>query len=427
MPLKPQDSYGLFVSAMRRGAATGFESPTDGSDPLGRRVRQALHDLANKHDDTPTARARIIGDFSLALAELHRTSKEVDSGLVYSPSNRIACLLQSALLQNVAQNPNLEMPFDNEDINHILGEVRTRSQAKYAPLPEPGPIQPIHDEARIVVMGDFGTGLYGAPISADTIAQLPGRVDLLLHLGDIYYSGEVWEVQSRFLPVFPKRHGSLRRTLNGNHEMYSGGFGYFESALPDFNQSSSYFAMQNSHWLMLFLDTAYTDRDLDERQVTWILQTIADAGEKKVILFSHHPLFSNFKDQGVELQARLGTLLESRRISAWVWGHEHYCVRYEPDPAYGLTARCFGNGSMPHKRSKIEEFPLVSTPTAQWRQIDQGLTPRALVLDGPNPYITEKPNKYVPHGFAILDFSEDRINETICYPDGGIAHKGSLI
>ena len=55
----------------------------------------------------------------------------------------------------------------------------------------------------------------------------------------------------------------MNRALNGNHEMYSGGFGYFKLILPAFEQDSSYFALQNEHWLLVGLDTAYVDHDMD--------------------------------------------------------------------------------------------------------------------------------------------------------------------
>jgi len=102
-------------------------------------------------------------------------------------------------------------------------------------------VDQIADKAEIAVMGDWGTNLYGAPVSAASI-KAKGGYELLVHLGDIYYSGTKAEVQQRFLQVWPSAAAKLNRALNGNHEMYSGGFAYFDDILPKFQQRSSYFA-----------------------------------------------------------------------------------------------------------------------------------------------------------------------------------------
>ena len=113
---------------------------------------------------------------------------------------------------------------------------------------------------------DWATGLYGAPRIAETIRRMAADrpFDLLMHLGDVYYSGTPEEVEQRFLPLWPSAAGRLNRALNANHDMYSGGFGYFERILPKFKQNGSYFAVQNEHWLLVGLDTAYVDHDIDD-------------------------------------------------------------------------------------------------------------------------------------------------------------------
>ena len=58
----------------------------------------------------------------------------------------------------------------------------------------------------IFVVGDWGTGLYGAPVIARTIAAEQG-FDLLIHLGDVYYSGTPDEVKENFKAFWPKDAG----------------------------------------------------------------------------------------------------------------------------------------------------------------------------------------------------------------------------
>ena len=69
-------------------------------------------------------------------------------------------------------------------INHPL--LRTKKAAA----------EPLPDEARIAVLGDWGTGLYGAPLVAKAIRGDVQGFQLLLHLGDVYYSGSANEISS---------------------------------------------------------------------------------------------------------------------------------------------------------------------------------------------------------------------------------------
>ena len=82
---------------------------------------------------------------------------------------------------------------------------------------EPSPVpEPIPDDARIAVFGDWGTGLYGAPAIAQSIVGLD-RCDVVLHVGDTYYSGEDTEVHDRLVGDWPKRPApTVNRSLNGN-------------------------------------------------------------------------------------------------------------------------------------------------------------------------------------------------------------------
>ncbi len=77
--------------------------------------------------------------------------------------------------------------------------------------------------------------------------------------------------------MWPFAAGKVSRTLNSNHEMYSGGFGYFDMALPAMHQDASYFALQNTNWLFVGLDTAYIDHDLDAQQVAWLNLVIKES------------------------------------------------------------------------------------------------------------------------------------------------------
>jgi hypothetical protein len=177
-----------------------------------------------------------------------------------SPRHWLASILQTVLDEHAKiKGPPLELSFDKSDVKGVLKEVFARAvDVPKHPQGRPHSSKPtkLPDRARLFLVGDFGTGLYGAPVTAKTVEADPEKFDLLVHLGDVYYSGEKDEVQQRLLDIWPKRAEGTSRNLNGNHDMYSRGYGYFDVALPAFGQDSSYFAFQNSRWTLLFLDTS---------------------------------------------------------------------------------------------------------------------------------------------------------------------------
>jgi hypothetical protein len=278
----------------------------------------------------------------------------------------------------------------------------------------------IPDNARIAMTADWGTGLYGAPKIADEIKKR-ATFDLLLHLGDVYYSGTTEEVQQRFLDVWPKSAGRISRALNSNHEMYSGGYAYFDLALPAFGQESSYFAFQNAKWLLIGLDTAYVDHDMDNEQVAWLKVVIGQAEGRKIVLFSHQQLFSRLDNQGPKLQNALRPLLEGKAFTAWYWGHEHQCVLYDKHPKYGLVARCLGNGGIPEVRKReVKEAPAEKTVgDVSWKRLAATTdSPACLILDGPNEFIEDEQDKFVPHGFMTVELSGATLTERVFLASG---------
>jgi hypothetical protein len=283
----------------------------------------------------------------------------------------------------------------------------------------------IPDRARIAMTGDWGTGLYGAPRFAHRI-RATAPYDILLHLGDVYYSGTTDEMQRRFLDVWPFDAGARTRALNSNHEMYSGGFGYFGLLLPHIGQESSYFAFENTNWLLVGLDTAYVDHDIDTEQAAWLDLVIARAARrgtrKKLVLFSHQQLFSAFDEDGGRLQRALRHLLEARGITAWYWGHEHRAIVYDPHPRHGMHARCLGNGGIPQPRTgDVRNAPVELTVgrDVTWRRFPaSGDRPSCLVLDGPNPDVHGDEERFGPHGYMTLELDGPVIVERVFLSDG---------
>lgn len=276
------------------------------------------------------------------------------------------------------------------------------------------------DVGRVAVIGDWGTNLYGAPRSAASIART-GGYELLLHLGDVYYSGTKSEVKQRFLDPWPIEAGKVSRALNGNHEMYSGGFAFFEDILPHFDQPSSYFAFQNQNWLLIGLDTAHSDHTIDHQQTNWLNRMVQQKGQRRVILFSHHQPFSRLDGQGPDLQAALASLFQTRAITAWYWGHEHDCIIYDRHQPSGMLGRCIGHGGIPSPRKSA----VLNAPTERnisgvsWKRLAENqYAPASIVLDGPNVLVPGEEQKFGPHGYLTLDFNGPNLIERIHLPDG---------
>jgi hypothetical protein len=75
----------------------------------------------------------------------------------------------------------------------------------------------IGNNFNIGVLGDFGTGRYGAPMCQKSIDSSGDAYDLMLHLGDVYYSATDDEVAQRFVKFWPTIfHSWSRRTSRFN-------------------------------------------------------------------------------------------------------------------------------------------------------------------------------------------------------------------
>jgi hypothetical protein len=407
-------------------------------DPSG--IEEAVHEGTKEAAEGDALdSARLLAAWNNSMGELRDDDK--GESVLSSPPNGLASRLQTLLARKALESKRvtvihaeqtvqtaqgdvrlpeiLEAKFDNED---LLGWLKMSWKLIFKPDKFPWVNPPttaltIADDACIAIFSDWGTALYGAPVIAASVAALK-RCDVALHLGDTYYSGADDEIRDRLVGDWPKCSAkTVSRTLNGNHEMYSGGTGYFSAlAQPPFNQSASVFALQNADWLLLCLDTAYVDFDLEIAQVTWMKSMIGTAGKRKVILFSHHQPYSQLDSQGPKLQAALADLLNSQRIYAWFFGHEHRLVLYDAHGKWGVKARCVGNGGFPAFRDNL---PGGGGNAASWIRLSaKPGVPAAEVLDGSNPYVTDDPLRYSPHGYLTLDFQGPQAFETYNSPNG---------
>jgi hypothetical protein len=266
---------------------------------------------------------------------------------------------------------------------------------------------PIGNQDRVLLVGDWGSGIPRAQQVATAMrssleqAVREGRRCHVIHLGDTYYTGTEREYRLRFLahwPVYPT--DSLADTsswcLNANHDMYSGGYDYFDYLLkePRFSRQgrSSYFSLENDHWQLLGLDSAYADGDFYGAQPAWVEEQRLAAPQKAGGLLTHHQPFSAFETSGPLMLDRLRLTLNRKAIRAWFWGHEHRCAIYKPRGGIEYP-RLIGHGGVP-----------VWTP--------QGNQPDEVTYEfgrDQREYLLSYGEKFQRFGFAELTFDRERL------------------
>jgi Calcineurin-like phosphoesterase len=245
------------------------------------------------------------------------------------------------------------------------------------PIPLPPPASQ-DGQLRVGILGDWGTGEGEALAVLDQLMQQ--YPDLIIHIGDIYYAGTHDECINNFLGPINDARKKYKKpipvyTIPGNHEYYSGGKEFY-NILPQINigiphaviQQNSFFCLQNDNWQLEGMDTGYNDHDLlkvntevtqlRDDEAAWHNQHLADAGNRKVILLSHHQLFTAFGNIGSTyenpyLLENLQTWLSNvnSNIVAWFWGHEHllevYAVPGTPNVNLPVLGRCVGHSAFP--------------------------------------------------------------------------------
>jgi len=262
-------------------------------------------------------------------------------------------------------------------------------------------------KCRVALLADWGTGNDAARLLLKQIAAK--KPDVVIHLGDVYYSGTEHEYQNYFYKIWQPTFGIEKVswgakpaaptipatfTLAGNHDMYSGGQAYY-TTIDMLGQPASYFCLRNDDWQFLAMDTGLNNSDpvenptppfLESTEVDWIKDKVANANGRKTVLLSHHQLFSHFETiaGGTTNQSLLGQLSAILPdVTAWFWGHEHNLVIYER--FQGILARCIGFGGFPVTARELE------TPLSKEVPIEQvALSP-------------EQNDNLLQHGYVLLD------------------------
>jgi Calcineurin-like phosphoesterase len=273
--------------------------------------------------------------------------------------------------------------------------------------------------AKIALIGDWATGARPAVEVLRSVADT--KPDIVVHVGDIYYSGTPAECDKHFAeivtPILRRDSNVPFFTLSGNHDMYCGGAGFYSlirklNSAP-FEQSSSFFCLRSSdqRWQLLAMDTGLHDDNpstvadtltfLEEDELVWHCDRIKEF-PGRTILLSHHQLFSAYSPIGPidksgkrspinpRLHAAFKQMSATKDVAAWFWGHEHTLSIYEPYA--GLSrGRCIGHGAVP---VSVQD-PIYSPLT----ELDDAPIAKSVKLGTQGGVYN--------HGFAILELRDD--------------------
>jgi 3',5'-cyclic AMP phosphodiesterase CpdA len=231
-------------------------------------------------------------------------------------------------------------------------------------ITEPAPLTtaapPGRDEpVRFVAVGDTGTGGAAQQAIAKRISAV--TFDLMLFLGDVAYdSGTPRQLDSRFFTVYRDfmRYVPVYPAI-GNHERRTRlGRPYFEAfVLPEPERHYS-FDWGDVHFVAI--DT--TERDAS--QLAWLESDLAKNKLPWVIVYGHHPMYTNsLRGPQLWIRRAFANIFTRHRVDLVLTGHEHQYERFRvADVNYvvsggggGQLTRFWG-GSRALKQATVHHF-----------------------------------------------------------------------
>jgi 3',5'-cyclic AMP phosphodiesterase CpdA len=183
---------------------------------------------------------------------------------------------------------------------------------------------------RFAIIGDSGTGQHDQYEVAAEMALYREKVnfDFVIMLGDNIYGGHrpddfrrKFEVPYRILlDAGVKFYAAL-----GNHDDPND-----ERLYKAFNMDGRrYYTFKKGDVEFFVLDSNY----MDPNQLNWLEQSLQKSKAKWKIAYFHHPLYSNGRSHGpdLDLRTRLTPLFRQYGVNAVFSGHEHAYERMKPE------------------------------------------------------------------------------------------------
>jgi predicted phosphodiesterase len=188
------------------------------------------------------------------------------------------------------------------------------------------PLQP--QSVRFAVIGDSGTGeteQYQVAQEMEKRRQAVG-FDFVIMLGDNIYGGKDQRSFARKfeLPYKPLLDAGVKFYASlGNHDDPN------EGLYTPFNMGGKrYYSFRKNDVAFFVLDSNYMDR----AQLNWLEQQLQASGSAWKICYFHHPLYSDARAHGadVDLRAVLVPLFEKYGVNVVFSGHDHVYERLQP-------------------------------------------------------------------------------------------------
>ena len=199
------------------------------------------------------------------------------------------------------------------------------------------PLKP--KSVRFAAIGDNGTGKREQYEVAAQMEEYHQRFpfDFVVMLGDNIYGGQTaadfkLKFEDPYKPLLDagvKFYASLGNHDNPNERFYK-----------PFNMGGKrYYSFKNANVAFFALDSNY----MDPEQVSWLQQQLSGSSSDWKICFFHHPLHSDGRFHGadVDLRARIEPILESKGVNVVLSGHDHVYERITPQ--HGISYFVLGN------------------------------------------------------------------------------------
>lgn len=191
-------------------------------------------------------------------------------------------------------------------------------------------LPPESNAIRFAVIGDSGTGDRAQYEVAQKMKEFHDKFafDFVLMLGDNLYGGHSpRDFARKFeIPYKPLLDGGVKfYAALGNHDDPNK-----ERLYKPFNMNGErYYTFKKNDVQFFVLDSNY----MDPTQLEWLDRTLQDSKAKWKICYFHHPLFSNGRHHGpdLDLRTRLLPILERYDVNVVFSGHEHVYERIAPE------------------------------------------------------------------------------------------------
>jgi predicted phosphodiesterase len=185
------------------------------------------------------------------------------------------------------------------------------------------------NSVRFVAIGDMGTGAaeqYAVGRQMELYRQKV-KYDFVIMLGDNIYGGHgPSDFQRKFeLPYKPLLDAGVKFYASlGNHDDPEVEIRY----KPFGMDGQRYYTFTRGDVEFFVLDSNY----MDPKQLDWATKQLHDSKAKWKVAYFHHPLYSDARTHGsdLDLRSRLQPLFELYHVNVVLSGHDHVYERLKP-------------------------------------------------------------------------------------------------